>query len=149
MHSLFSLPESDIIINRINKLNQYTKPHWGKMNSAQMLAHLQKPLEIAFGHKVLKRSFIGLMFGKMAKNKMLKQDQFSKNMPTDSTFIVKDERDFEIEKTKTISLIKKMLKDGPNGLTKNPHPFFGRLTVEEWDILQFKHLDHHLRQFGV
>ena len=28
-------------------------------------------------------------------------------------------------------------------------PFFGTMTPQEWDIIQFKHLDHHLNQFGV
>ncbi len=35
------------------------------------------------------------------------------------------------------------------GLSKDPHPFFGNLNSEEWDTLNWKHLDHHLRQFGV
>ena len=34
-------------------------------------------------------------------------------------------------------------------VTQDPHPFFGRMTGEEWDRLLWKHLDHHLRQFGV
>jgi len=38
---------------------------------------------------------------------------------------------------------------GPAGCTKHPHSFFGKLTPEEWAILSYKHLDHHLRQFGV
>ncbi|MBP9797478.1 MAG: DUF1569 domain-containing protein, partial [Chitinophagales bacterium] len=38
---------------------------------------------------------------------------------------------------------------GPTGVTKDKHPFFGKLSPEEWDTLTVKHLDHHLRQFGV
>lgn len=38
---------------------------------------------------------------------------------------------------------------GPKGCTTHPHTFFGRLTPEEWATLMYKHLDHHLRQFGV
>ncbi|MFD1127776.1 DUF1569 domain-containing protein [Paenibacillus provencensis] len=30
----------------------------------------------------------------------------------------------------------------------NPHPFFGKLTSEEWSIGLYKHLDHHLKEFG-
>lgn len=29
------------------------------------------------------------------------------------------------------------------------HPAFGPLSGREWDVLSWKHLDHHLRQFGV
>ncbi len=30
-----------------------------------------------------------------------------------------------------------------------PHPVFGRLSVDDWGRLSWKHLDHHLRQFGL
>ena len=30
-----------------------------------------------------------------------------------------------------------------------PHSVFGRLTHNEWGVLAAKHIDHHLRQFGV
>jgi hypothetical protein len=33
--------------------------------------------------------------------------------------------------------------------TKDAHPFFGKMTVKQWDYLQHKPLDHHLSQFGV
>jgi hypothetical protein len=26
---------------------------------------------------------------------------------------------------------------------------FGKLTASEWNIMMYKHLDHHLTQFGV
>jgi transposase InsO family protein len=38
---------------------------------------------------------------------------------------------------------------GPKGCTAHPHSLFGRLTPEEWATLMYKHVDHHLRQFGV
>ena len=31
----------------------------------------------------------------------------------------------------------------------HPHPIFGPLTAEEWNVWGFRHADHHLRQFGV
>ncbi len=46
-------------------------------------------------------------------------------------------------------LIDKFAAGGAAGCTKNPHSFFGKMTPEEWAILMYKHLDHHLRQFGV
>ena len=29
------------------------------------------------------------------------------------------------------------------------HPSFGHMRPRDWDVLQYRHLDHHLRQFGV
>ena len=46
-------------------------------------------------------------------------------------------------------LIRELSAAGEKGCDGRVHPFFGRLTGAEWGISQFKHLDHHLRQFGV
>ena len=79
----------------------------------------------------------------------MREKSFTKNLPTVPEFRVTDEPNFEAEKTKLIALVKRLSEGGPKVLTKNPHPFFGYMTTEEWDTLQWKHLDHHLRQFGV
>jgi hypothetical protein len=31
----------------------------------------------------------------------------------------------------------------------HPHPMFGKLSKKQWADLLTKHLDHHLKQFGV
>jgi hypothetical protein len=63
--------------------------------------------------------------------------------------VVQDERDLRPERERLLGLIDRFAAAGPAGCTKHPHSFFGRLTPEEWAILTYKHLDHHLRQFGV
>ena len=89
------------------------------------------------------------MFGAIAKRKLLSAQDFQKNLPTDPNFIIKNEPDFEHTKDQLIVLVQRFTKLGAAGLSKDPHPFFGKLTTEEWDLLNWKHLDHHLRQFGV
>jgi len=29
------------------------------------------------------------------------------------------------------------------------HPFFGKMTSQQWSKAMYKHIDHHLQQFGV
>ena len=60
-----------------------------------------------------------------------------------------DERDLGKERDQLSGLIDKFAAGGAAGCTRNPHSFFGKMTPEEWAILMYKHLDHHLRQFGV
>ncbi|MFW2478302.1 MAG: DUF1569 domain-containing protein [Sediminibacterium sp.] len=74
---------------------------------------------------------------------------FAKNSPTDKSLIFSGESDFESERKKLIELIETLHKGGAQACTKEPHAFFGHLTPDEWAIFQWKHLDHHLRQFGV
>jgi transposase InsO family protein len=76
-------------------------------------------------------------------------DPMRKNSPTARGLIVADERDFGTERARLSGLIDKFAAGGAARCTRNPHSFFGRMTPEEWAILTYKHLDHHLRQFGV
>ena len=55
-------------------------------------------------------------------------------------------------KSTKLELIEKVLKFstlGPKVIANHKHPFFGEMTNEEWDLLQWKHLNHHLNQFSV
>ncbi len=149
MENLFESAVTAEIISRIQQLQSSSQPKWGKMNVAQMLAHCQAPIEAGLSDKKLKQAFIGKIFGNIAKKGFLKDKPFGKNLPTDKSFIIKDEKNFEEEKNKLIRLIKRFAAGGPSAVTKEPHPFFGKMTQDEWSLITWKHLDHHLQQFGV
>ena len=74
---------------------------------------------------------------------------FREGLPTNPQFVMKDEKNFEEEKEKLISSIKRFNEGKGANLTTDPHPFFGKMSIDEWDKLFFKHIDHHLRQFGT
>jgi hypothetical protein len=149
MKNLFEPDTANDILSRINKLQPSARQLWGKMNVSQMLAHCQAPLQVALGDKKIKQSIVGVLFGGIAKRQLLKPGEFKKNLPTDPSFLVKDERNFDEAKNKLVSLIRQFNSADPRIIASKRHPFFGRMTEEEWGILQWKHLDHHLKQFGV
>ena len=70
-------------------------------------------------------------------------------MPTAPEFKIANPREFEAEKKALRDLVERFGAGGPSVLTTQPHPFFGPLTAEEWQALQWRHLDHHLRQFSA
>ena len=93
---------------------------------------------------------IGRLIGGFIKSKALSDDApIRRNSPTVPGFVVLDERDFIAERHRLNGLIDRVTALGPAGCTAHPHSFFGRLTPEQWGILMYKHLDHHLRQFGA
>jgi hypothetical protein len=150
MKSFFDKDYSEEFISRINSLNHQTQAQWGKMNVAQMLAHCQAPIKIASGQLTPKiNPIVKLLFGKTAKRQLVNDPEFKRNLPTFTEAKIVDQRVFEQERNKLIELIKEFQEKGPSGLTKNSHPFFGDMSINDWDTLQVKHLDHHLRQFGV
>ena len=149
MKSLFNAEDNDEFIERINKLTPSTPAQWGKMNAGQMLAHCQVFIKLALGDLKLKRDFLGLLFGKMAKKQVFSDAPLRQNLPTIKKAIIKGQGNFEEEKAGLIALLKDMQKAGLSGMACEPHPFFGHLEPEEWDFLNAKHLEHHLKQFGV
>lgn len=149
MKNLFTPTVNQEIVDRINSLSPDKKPLWGKMTVAQMLAHCLEPLYVALGEKSFKGGLMAFFFGKIAKKQLVKDEPFKRNLPTAPSFKVKEEKNFSEEKNKLVELVQRFGKNDPEEIAKRPHPFFGKLTAEEWNLLQYKHLDHHLRQFGV
>ena len=148
MNSL--LTENQSFIDRINQLTPQTQRLWGKMDVAQMMAHCQMGLKSALGDIDMgKRVFLGYIFGAWAKKKMFSDAPIDRNLPTAPSFKMTTEKDFLEEKQKLIALIERFGKAGISGIADGTHAFFGKMTPEEWVILQSKHLDHHLGQFGV
>ena len=148
MHNLFDQKKASEILNRLEKITPAAKAQWGKMKAEQMLAHCAIALDTPFGPD-RNQHFLGKIFGKMAKKDALSEKPFKKNSPTDKSFIVKDERNFESEKAKLVAGIKKFSEGGPNAVVCKKHPFFGEFSQNDWSFLMHKHLDHHFKQFGV
>ena len=149
MPNIFDSTTSSDIFRRMEKLQPDSKALWGKMTVAQMLAHLMATFEIAMSEKKINRTFFGLLFGKMAKKKMMHEKPIDKNLPTDPSLVRNGEYNFEEERFKLSMAMHHLLSSGEAGLSKFPHPFFGKLTNEEWGVGLWKHIDHHFNQFGV
>jgi hypothetical protein len=144
--NLFEPAVKQEIISRINKLTPQSQAAWGKMDVAQMLAHCRMPMGVAEGTHQLPRTFIGRIFGPIAKKMLYNDKPFRRHLPTDKSFIMKGPKDFEKEKQGLIEMINKF---NEQNIVVETHPFFGKLTKEQWSKGMYKHLDHHLQQFGV
>jgi Protein of unknown function (DUF1569) len=150
MKNLFDESRVKEVQERLGRLTSGSQRQWGTMNAAQALAHCSAGLEWAVGDKAPPRMFVGRILGFIVKPLALRNDDpMRKNSPTAKDLVVHDQRDFEVERVRLSGLIDRFAAAGPKGCTKHPHSFFGRLTPDEWAILSYKHLDHHLRQFGV
>jgi hypothetical protein len=147
--SLFHAADHERLVARINTLTPASQAQWGTMNVAQMLAHCQVPLRIALGDMKPASTLLNRLVGRMLKGMILRRPEFRKNSPTFKEAVIADERSFEQEHANLLGLVRRLAEGGTAAITTDPHPFFGKLTPEEWDNLQSKHLDHHLRQFGV
>jgi hypothetical protein len=149
MANIFDSQANANILARLEKLTPETQPQWGKMTVSQMLLHCQKPIEVLTGKLALKGGLLGFLFGKMAKNNFLKSRGFSKNSPTHPKFRIAGEPDFQQEKATLLGMVGALGELGTKSISTQKHPFFGPMTDEQWGLLMYLHLDHHLKQFGV
>lgn len=150
MKSLFDSEAHVEILSRLDKLTDTTKGHWGKMEVGQMLKHCQYPLRIALGRYNFTKKpnpFLKLLF-KAFKKSMYNDKLWKPNLPTSKGLKVIKQKNFKEEKDKLMVLINDFHGEKDKE-SWNPHPMFGRFTNEQWGKMQYKHLDHHLRQFGV
>ena len=150
MIDLFDTTTVAQVKDRIARLRTDSARQWGKMRPAQALAHCSEAMLWAVGDVRPPRAFAGRIIGGLIKSKVLADSQpMRKNSPTLKTLVITDDRDLSAEQERLCALIDRFSVAGPAGCTRHPHSFFGPLTPHQWAALMYKHLDHHLRQFGV
>ncbi len=147
MKSLFTSSAFAEIEDRLENLTEKTQREWGKMDAAQMLHHCQGPLNIMLGinHYGMKPNWLAKVF---FKKSLYSDKPWSKNLPTARALKVKEPKSFDTEK----AALKELLNNLNTQREKqawDTHPGFGYFTNEQWGQMQYKHLDHHLRQFGL
>ncbi len=148
--SIFEASTTEVSLNRLANLTNETKPLWGKMNAAQVLAHLNVSYDAAYGKIDLRPSFMmKLMMKLFIKKVIVGEKPYKSNSPTAKEFIISDVRDFEKEKALLIANITETEKHGKAYFEGKVSSSMGALTSNEWDIMFYKHMDHHFKQFGI
>jgi hypothetical protein len=148
--SVYDKSVAQDLINRINKLTPETPAKWGKMNVSQMLAHCCITYEYIFDERHDKPNFfMKFILKTLVKKKVVSEEMYGKDSPTGPAFIIKDNRDFEKEKIRLINYINKVVEKGESFFINKASNSFDVLTTTEWNNMMYKHLEHHLSQFGA
>ena len=153
MKNLFDAVLVEDTKQRILKLRPGSERQWGSMAVSQTLAHCTSGMEMAMGVINPKRApFPASVVGLLIKPLIFRDDKpMRRNSPSAPELFPTDptECEFQYERTKLIAAIDSFATQGGVCCSQHPHPFFGLLKPQQWAILMYKHLDHHLRQFGV
>jgi hypothetical protein len=151
MKNIFDSAIAEEVIRRINKLAPDTPALWGKMSVDQMLAHCNVPYLYTFEPErytrpgPIQRFFLRYL----VKNMVVGEKPYPKNSRTARTFIVEGKRNFEKEREILIENVRRCQYLGASFFEGKENHSFGPMTSKEWNGLFYKHLDHHLTQFGV
>ena len=146
MKTIFDKSSYEEILSRISEISVDTPPLWGKMNASQMMHHLNLTMEAPLGKLATKGKPV--LFMRIFKSVLYNDKPFGKGSPTPKEFKVTDKFDFYREKHSAINNIQDVYKSG-HLFDYKPHVFFGNLSGEQWGKHFYKHIDHHLTQFGA
>ena len=149
--NIFDKSVSNQLLNRINQLSKSSVPKWGKMTVSQMLAHCNVSYEYVYDPGKYKPTsgFMKLIMKLFIKNAVVSEKPYKQNSPTGPDFKVSDDKNFDLEKERLIGFIEKTTSLGSAYFEGKESHSFGKLNSTEWSNMLYKHLDHHLKQFGV
>lgn len=147
MASLRNHTARENLIGRLQRLTPVTPHLWGKMDAPRMVCHLSDCLAMGLGELATKPVKAGAFQHFPLKHLILYVFPMPKGVPTAPELLLTAPDSFDADRQQVIERMER-LASVPRG--KGPvHPFFGLLSNEEWNSLQHKHIDHHLKQFGV
>ena len=144
--NLYNQAVLDEILTRLAKIESNSTPDWGKMTAAQMLAHCAEVQEVTNGKALKNTPFMVKVFKGLIKAAVISDKSYPKGSKTHPQYIQKEDKDFNQEKNRLVEALNKFHQ---NPEAKVEHPLFGAMTHEEKGWAMYKHLDHHLNQFGV
>ncbi|MBN8733870.1 MAG: DUF1569 domain-containing protein [Acidobacteria bacterium] len=146
--TVFNEADREALLIRVASIQTGTKPRWGQMNAVKMLRHITGQFEVALGELIcapLPGPMANPFFRWFAIDSPI---PWPKGVRTAPELISQPTAGVEEEQTRFRSKLAKVAERGPNG-DFSAHPAFGKLSTAQWGRLMYRHVDHHLRQFGV
>ena len=135
------------LLDRLGRLSPDASPRWGTMSAPQMLAHLADWMLMAKGE--LKTA---------PKNKPLRYPPlkqlaiywlpFPRGVPTAPELISRKPSEWVTECAAVREHMRWFEHRDPRAAWPE-HPVFAKMSGRAWCVLGYRHMDHHLRQFGV
>ncbi len=135
------------LVSRARTLTPQHTATWGKFSVTGMLAHLNDSARMATGALQVTGKAPSFLKWPPVRYLFIHVLPMPKGAPTAPELLARsDSADFARE-LQTFEAGMIALDGTSHALV--PHPAFGTLSHTAWGLLIHKHVDHHLRQFGV
>jgi Protein of unknown function (DUF1569) len=133
--------------DRMSALRPDARGQWGSMTAPQMVCHLVESFRMAAGELPVAPKKSPARFTPL-KQLVIYWLPFPKGVPTAPELLERRPGTWETDTLEMRSLLDVLATRDPAGRWPD-HPLFGRMTGPAWGVLIYRHVDHHLRQFGV
>ncbi len=137
------------IRERVAHLRAEQKPAWGAMNAPQMVCHLADSLKMALGELPCASRWLPIRYTPL-KQFIIYVAPFPKSAPTAPELLARPPQTWSADVADLQALVDRFAAEGRDPQRAWPdHPAFGHLSRRAWGVLVYRHMDHHLRQFGA
>ena len=137
------------LLERARRLSPESRPQWGSFTVDRMLAHVVDGFRMATGELAVRPKKVRLPIGRWPLNVLfIHLVGMPKHAPTARELIARPPAPLA-EELRALDAQMALLASMHERTDWPAHPVFGKLSRRAWGVLGYKHLDHHLRQFGV
>ncbi len=147
--SLYDLDVYQEVLDRIGELSGSSSPLWGTMTVSQMLSHCAEVQATYNGKDNLTVPWYFYPLRPLVRRTIFGIQPYPKSSPTLGPYHQTTDKDFEPEKAYLLETLNTFVTMDKAKAAELPHPFFGKLSLDEKGWAMYKHLSHHLDQFGV
>jgi hypothetical protein len=141
-------------IPKLKELTADTKGKWGKMNAQQMAEHVTLFFKVSTGKL---RFDLAVPEEHLPKYKefLYSEKQFRENTKAPTSVLGEDTLPLRYASMEeAVNNLQRSIDEFVGFFKNNPgkrtmHPAFGELNFDEWVLLHYKHVTHHMRQFEL
>ena len=134
-------------IARARRLTSGSQRRWGRMNVDQMLAHIVDAFRMGLGELEVRPKKLPIRFWPI-NYIICNWIPFPRNTPTAPEIVRRKTASIDEELQQLESAMTRFAGKR-NDAVWPIHPAFGKISGKSWGRLGYKHINHHLRQFGV
>lgn len=144
--TLLAERDRSAICERLQRVRPDAPSEWGRLTAPRMLCHVADQMRVALGdisttpvHTLATRTFLKFLVVhtglKPPRGKIQTAPEMLSTQP----------HSWEADLAACLELVARVGR----GTASAVHPMFGPMSPDEWGRLCWKHLDHHLVQFGA
>jgi hypothetical protein len=149
--SLATSSRAEEVIARLERLRPETSRQWGSMTPHEMVCHLADSFRGVMGDRVISMAAASPLKRRAMRLLALHLPlHWRKGIPTRPELDPKRNGTrpvaFEADRREVIALLRRFVSSDAHS---GQHPMFGAMPRSDWLIWGYRHMDHHLRQFGL
>lgn len=148
MKSLWNPSARHDLLRRIDRVTPETRPLWGRMNASEMIAHVAAGMRLGLGELETRPRRTLFRYWPL-KHLFVYWVPFPRSAPAPREMVTRAK---PVTWDRDLAALRDCLERFGTRDRRGAwpvHPVFGPLSARAWGALGWRHLDHHLRQFGV